>query len=312
MPARRLSQQDGEWIDRNRAFDFSFELQGVDLIPRIDLTSLLNFKVEIPESAPKWITDAADWIKQAMQNIELSISLTGITGSIDIPGLTLNIGDFVYLQGDFKLTLGDTFKADAYTGIDPMLGGALNSLFDLATEQLIGAVTGPELAGLVARDADIVQRLLGFNSDFTVLKDVSYTGTSFGASNVNLFVGGGGKPDFTRPLASQDGLVGFGMQNLDLAIGVYTPKLPGFLDTLFGKSVQKVISMKATADELGTHLRPSEATKDGEARALHLLADSEEGGQEDEQHLVVCRCDDEPARAGEEERADDVLDDACV
>ena len=35
------------------AFDFSFELQGVDLIPRIDLSSLLNFKVDIPASAPK-------------------------------------------------------------------------------------------------------------------------------------------------------------------------------------------------------------------------------------------------------------------
>mgnify|MGYP003345472037 CR=1 FL=1 len=39
----------------------------------------------------------------------------------DLPDLTINIGDFIYFNGDFKLTLGDTFTANAYTGIDRVI-----------------------------------------------------------------------------------------------------------------------------------------------------------------------------------------------
>jgi hypothetical protein len=231
------------------AFDFTFEFPDTgDLIPRIDLSELMNFDFSIPDTAPSWLRDGLDGVKDALKNVELSISIDGITGSIDIPNLTIELADFIYFQGDFKLTLGDTFTADAYTGIDPMLGGAIDSMLDLATNELAKLAIGDELD---LSDANLVQRLLGFNEDFSVLEGVNYTGTSFGASNVNLFVGGG-RPDFNRPLADQ-GLIGFGMQDLDLAIGVYTPTLPGVLDTLFGDSVKDVVSIKATADELGAY-----------------------------------------------------------
>jgi uncharacterized LabA/DUF88 family protein len=98
------------------AFDFTFELPDTgDLIPEINLGGLLDFDFDISASAPEWLMGAVDFLR----DIDLNISAAGITGSIEIPNLTIELADFIYFQGDFKLTLGDTFTADAYTGIDP-------------------------------------------------------------------------------------------------------------------------------------------------------------------------------------------------
>jgi hypothetical protein len=226
------------------AFDFTFKLpDSGELIPSIDLSGLLDFEFDISPSAPSWLGDAIEYLK----NIELSISADGITGSLEIPNLTIELGEFIYFNGDFKLTLGDTFTADAFTGIDPMFGGVADTLLDLVTQELGELVLGDELPDL--SDVDALQRLLGFSSDFSRIYGVKYEGYSFGASNVNLFIGAG-NPNFDIPLDSQ-GLIGFGLQNLDVAFGYYEAKLPGLLGTVFNKpgGINPITSFKASADE---------------------------------------------------------------
>jgi hypothetical protein len=124
----------------------------------------------------------------------------------------------------------------------------VDSVLDLATQAILEAAVGGEMPDLSGVNA--VQNILGVSEDFSVLRNVSYMGVSFGASNVNAFVGAG-TPDFDRPLADQD-LLGFGLQNLDLAIGVYQPRLSPILRGLFG-SAKPVTSLKASADEMGAY-----------------------------------------------------------
>jgi hypothetical protein len=187
---------------------------------------------------------------EKIKKLDISIGMMGLTGTIEIPDISINIGDFIFFEGDFKLTLGDKFTADAYTGIDPMLGGALDSLLDLATQKLGEAIVGSDLPDL--GNVNAVQRLLGVSQDFTTMYGVSYMGVSFAASNVNAFIGGGGRPDFSRPLADQ-GLIGFGLQNLDLGFGIYNPKLPGIWGMLFKDTVKPIATLKASVDELGAY-----------------------------------------------------------
>ena len=148
-----------------------------------------------------------------------------------------------------RVEVGDKFTADAYTGIDPMLGGALDSLLDLATQKLGETLVGGQLPDL--GDVNLVQRLLGVSGDFTTLYGVNYMGVSFGASNINAFIGAG-KPDFSRPLADQ-GLIGFGLQDLDLGFGIYNPQLPGIWGMLFKDTVKPIATLKASVSELGAY-----------------------------------------------------------
>ncbi|MFZ9626421.1 MAG: hypothetical protein ACO3AD_14260, partial [Burkholderiaceae bacterium] len=137
---------------------------------------------------------------------------------------------------------------DANTGIDPMVGGLVDKVLDIATDALIDEMLGQNLP-LDTSDLNLVQRLLGVSGDFTKMYDVKYEGISFGASNVSMFVGAG-TPNFAVPLANQS-LVGFGAQDIDLAFGWYTPKLPSVFGKLFKPS--KVMSLKATVGELGAY-----------------------------------------------------------
>jgi hypothetical protein len=212
-------------------FDFTFKLPSSgSLIPTIDLSSLKNLLPEISPSAPDWLKGAMSLIK----NINLSISVDGILGDIEIPDMNISLGNFVYIHGDFKLSLGVTFTADAATGLDPLLG----KVADIAIKAAASAI----VPGLPADK--VMKYLLNVSDDYSVIHDVKFKGVSFGASDVNIFVGSG-PPDFSKPLASQSSLVGFGLQNLDLAIGVFTPQLPKYFNA------QSVTSIYAKADEMG-------------------------------------------------------------
>lgn len=102
------------------AFDFKFELPPLNLglnfsladiglpnfvmpnlptfdanmLPSISLSGLIGqLPVIVPPSAPAWLLDGLKYI----QNIDIRIGLAGITGSITLPDLSINMGDFVYL-----------------------------------------------------------------------------------------------------------------------------------------------------------------------------------------------------------------------
>ncbi|MEI7786163.1 MAG: hypothetical protein WCK08_17355, partial [Betaproteobacteria bacterium] len=148
----------------------------------------------------------------------------------------MNIGDFVHLNGDFKLTLGQSFKADMATGLDPLLG--------LAADAAINAAAGAFMPGLEVDS--VFKYLLDVSDDYSVAHDVTFKGLTFGASNVNMFVGAG-SPDFKKPFSEQGDLVGFGLQNLSVAIANFRAYLPQF----FG--AQSVFSFSAHANEMGVY-----------------------------------------------------------
>ena len=246
-------------FDISTSFDFMFELPEIDfgidldlsnislpgfampelpdfdpsmLLPSISLSGLTDLIPDLSASAPDWLLDGIKFLK----DIDIRIGLTGIFGSITLPDLTINLGDFVHFQGDFKLTLGQTFTADVATGIDPLLGSAVDAAID--------GIAGAIVPGLPA--TDILKFLFDISDDYSTIRNVSFKGVSFGASDVNMFVGLR-DPDFSRPLSQQDGLVGFGLQDLDLALGHYKAELPAWL------GATAVTSLTVHADELGVY-----------------------------------------------------------
>ena len=91
----------------------------------------------------------------------------------------------------------------------------------------------------------VLRSLGGLSDDYSRLSGVSFKGVSFGASDVNVFIGVG-TPDFSLPLSGQEGLVGFGLQNVDLGLGVFEADL-GPIPT------QKFQSLTIHADEIGSY-----------------------------------------------------------
>ena len=216
------------------AFDFTFEMPELDLdipdlLPRLDLPGLPSLpELDLPEFdlssfLPRLSLDmlgdlpdidvdfpGLDFMKGALdfiRNLDLSIGLDAnfnltLFGSLELPDLTLELGDFVYLNGDFKLKFGETFTGTMYTGLPAELE---------LVENLLGS--GNQIL-------DAVKSVVGVSGDYSRIDNVLFKGFTFGAADVNVFVGTGG-PDFSRPLIEQDDLVGFGMENLDLALTVF-------------------------------------------------------------------------------------------
>jgi hypothetical protein len=240
-------------------FDFTFELPPIDFgvsinlsniglpgfqmpampafdpnmfLPSISLQGLLGAVPNLLPSTPDWLVNGLKFLK----DIDIRIGLAGVMGSISLPDLSMNIGGFVHLNGDFKLTLGQSFKADMATGLDPLLG--------LAADAAINAAAGALIPGVTADGA--LKYLLNVSSDYSVARDVTFRGLTFGASNVNMFVGAG-SPDFDKPFSEQGGLVGFGLQNLSVAIANFKAILPQFMNA------QSVFSFSAHANEMGVY-----------------------------------------------------------
>ncbi|MDZ4123485.1 MAG: hypothetical protein U1E02_04800, partial [Hydrogenophaga sp.] len=246
-------------FDISTDFDFTFELPEIDLglgfslagidLPDFELPDLPNFDTSmlLPSISLSGLTDlipdlspsAPDWLRNGinfLRDINIRIGLDGISGFITLPDLSIDIGDFVYLNGDFKLTLGASFVADMATGIDPILAGAT----DLAVNEIANAF----IPGLAAGSA--LKQLFNLSDDYSTIHDVTFNGFTLGASNVNLFVGAGG-PDFDTAFSQQADLVGFGLQNLDIAIASFKADLPDWM------GAKSVMSFTAHADELGVY-----------------------------------------------------------
>ncbi len=200
-------------------------------LPRLSLQSLGELP-DIDFPGLDFLQGAIDFAK----NLDISIGFDAsfnlsLLGSIELPDLTLDLGDFVYLNGDFKLSFGQSFTGTMYTGLPKELA---------LVEDLLGSTGQTILDGLKA--------VVGVSGDYSRIENVRFSGMTFGAADVNVFVGTGG-PDFSRPLSQQDDLFGFGMQNLDIALSVFQAQ--GDLAELI--NAEKFYSLKAHADELGTY-----------------------------------------------------------
>ena len=230
LPSLAISFPDIEFPDFSGLLpDFGITLPALSmpsgLFPSISLKSLTGWIPDLSVSTPQWLIDGLNFLR----GIDISIGIDGIFGSLDFPDLSINIGDFVHVQGDFKLNLGQSFTADMATGLPSQL--------DLV-QNLLGDTTSSIL--------DLVKLGYGLSSDYSTLSNVTFNGVSFGTSDASLFVGLG-NPNFDLSLSEQSGMVGFGMQHINLAIGFFQADLPQFL------KAEKVLTLSAKADQLGMY-----------------------------------------------------------
>ena len=172
-----------------------------------------------------------DGILTDIENLSLSIDISldfkiSIIGSLDLPNLNFNLGDGVYISGNFDLALGQSFVADMYTGIPSAVGTSIADLIDL----IPGGSTSPEGIALTA--------LLQNSSD---IPDITFNGVTFSATNANVFVGiaTGAAPNMTTnpdgtlvtPLDQQSGLIGFALSDVNLGLGVFKADLGSSIKT---------------------------------------------------------------------------------
>jgi hypothetical protein len=202
------------------------------LLPSISLSGLTDLLADIGVSTPDWLKSGLKYLK----NVDIRIGLAGVTGSITLSDVKINLGGFVHIEGDFKLTLGQTFVADMATGIDPTVASVAIAAIDAIGSTFLPAGTTP---------TGMLHKLFKISDDFSTFEDVTFKGMTFGASNVSLFVGVG-DPDFTKPLSEQN-VTGFGMENIDLAIGCFKADLPSWL------KAESVFSFTAHAGEMGVY-----------------------------------------------------------
>ncbi|MCU1533289.1 MAG: hypothetical protein JWO49_2860, partial [Arthrobacter sp.] len=203
-------------------------------LPRLSLGSLPDFELpDVDFPGLGFLKGALDFVK----NLDLSIGLDvnfnlTLFGSIELPDLSLNLGDFVWLNGDFKLSFGQTFTAAMNTGLPTDL---------VALETLLGSSNQSLLNG--------IKTAAGVGQNYSRIEDVVFKGFTFGAADVNMFVGSAGDdgPDWTRDLNDQ-GIVGFGITDLDIALTVFQAT-GSFADLI---EAQKFYSLKAHANSLTT------------------------------------------------------------
>ncbi|MCX7257343.1 MAG: hypothetical protein NTZ64_11550, partial [Polaromonas sp.] len=212
--------------------DFGLKLPSFDLptsfLPTLSLSGLKNIIPDV--SGLGFLKDAFNFIS----NIDLSIGLDLnfkpiILGKISLPDVNLHLENFVHLHGNFELNLGKTFTGTMYTGLPAELG---------LVQSLLGSTADSVLNGL--------KSVGGLSSDFSRLSGVDFKGLTLGGSDISAFVGAG-TPDFTQPLLGQSDLVGFGLDHLDIGVGIFKAQLPDFF------KAKDFISLTAHANSISTY-----------------------------------------------------------
>ncbi|WP_420226204.1 hypothetical protein [Pigmentiphaga litoralis] len=225
-------------IEIDAGFDFSFELPSTGgLFPSINLSGIGDM---LPTLSPdfSFLQGALDFVK----NLDLSIGFDpnlGLTlfGSLDLPDLSLNLGDFVHLRGDFQLNIGESFTGSMYTGL-PKEISLLTSLLGDRTQTILNMLTS----------------VGGLSSDYSHLSNVSFKGLSFGAKDVYAFVGVG-TPDYVAvagqpgklQITNADDLFGFGVEGVDVGLSMFKAQLPDFFQA------KDFFSFYAHADTVRTY-----------------------------------------------------------
>ena len=211
--------------------DFGLKLPSFDLptgfLPTISLSGLKDI---VPDVSLGFLKDAFNFIS----NIDLSIGVDLnfkpiVLGKISLPNVNLHLENFVHLHGNFELNLGQTFTGTMYTGLPAELG---------LVQQLLGSKADSLIKGL--------KSVGGLSDDFSRLSNVDFRGLTLGGSDISAFVGAG-TPDFTKPLLDQSGLTGFGLDHLDVGMGIFKAQLPAFF------KATDFISLTAHANSISTY-----------------------------------------------------------
>jgi len=174
---------------------------------------------------------------EAIQDFGLSISLTpfglNITGLLELPDVDICIGDFVHLKGNMSVELDSSYLVNLATHFPSNVTGAID---DLVVDPLLDQL-------------DIIPEIIrpDLSDDLAVFNNWNVQALKFGASDVSAFIGLG-DPDFSTPLEDQDGILGFGVQNLNVGFGVFRS------DDQYGMTDPPTMyALKAMADSFGVY-----------------------------------------------------------
>jgi hypothetical protein len=182
---------------------------------------------------------------------QLPESLAGIAQKLIDPAKDLLVERFQSVIASGLETVLEQLKSS--------LSGALENATQAAQDkvrEVIETYLDPVLArilakidGLVGRVemllAPVMQKLesiaaIEIGENFTTIENLDVSVMTVGVGNGNFFIGlaNNGGPDFSRPLSEQD-LVGFGLQDLNLGFAMFTPTL--------SKSFPTFMAAKASA-----------------------------------------------------------------
>ncbi len=150
--------------------------------------------------------------------------------SVGVTDADLSILDLLDLHGDFTFEIGGTETVDLDTGIPANLANAPGVAQDL---QQIADAAGATLS------ADVSQ-----------LNGVSVDAYRIIGSGVSGFFGFGDATfDASNNITNSDDLTGVGFENLEFALGIFTPSDTALSDL----GLPDFLAVKATAENLSTH-----------------------------------------------------------
>ena len=209
----------GEGLTLELGYGFGLSPYWGIIVPTVDMISSFPGDAETPAGMD---VPLGDGTKLYVDTSDRRFSLSMDHGRIALM-------NFVHLEGGFTFELGVRPTLSVGTGIPANLGSAL------------GALGFDEVADFFASVAG-----MSVGENFSTIGGWEMDSMTIGASNVNAFIGFG-NPDFDQPLSDQD-LLGFGLQDLDIGIGIFRPTLPPIplQSPIF-------VSMKATSQEFGAY-----------------------------------------------------------
>ncbi|MCC5833759.1 MAG: hypothetical protein JJU20_03415, partial [Opitutales bacterium] len=126
---------------------------------------------------------------------------------LSVADARMSLFSFVHMQGTFAFEMGTSHRVSIDTGVPASYANALGPLGLDSVVNILDSMDGVTVG-----------------ENFSRIDGLEVNAMTMGASNVSVFVGIG-DPDFDTAFADQD-LLGFGMQNLDIGLGLFASRLP--------------------------------------------------------------------------------------
>lgn len=218
------------------SFGFSLDVSGGG--PRLDLSALAGQAQGAVSEDSGMLGEIFGEAMDVLENFQVFIvpdpSGLSVTGHFEVSDVQIQLADFVYLEGNFAVDLGQSVTLDIAHGLPGDITDAVaeqvNDLLESIPEPLRPTIDGSTISGWKTNAITV------------------------GGSDINLFVGlsrdengNSRSPDFDD-LAHDDGLIGFGLSDLDIGIGIFKPDAAIDIEGL-----PTLYSMKTTADQIGIY-----------------------------------------------------------